>query len=369
MPDALPQRPLLNPALRRLWRDQETLQLGIEPRCAVVLRGLTHADEKVLELLDGTRDVDAVVERAAALGVGDEMSVHRLLRTLARARVLDDGVLQPKGNERDRQRLAPDALTVGLLDRSPGAASRALSARGEATVLVYGVGRVGSTVVSLLAAAGVGRVACIDDAPVHAADLAPAGAAEPSAESRASTAVDRATKRYGADRVVAGPHASPTLAVVAPSGCMPAPEVVAAVRDVPHLLVQMRETTALIGPFVIPGSATCWRCVQIARTDRDPSWPALAAQLTGTTPPVEPADVALSSAAASIAAIHVLGWLDRQAGVRSAAVPSVNGIVELDLADGRLRRRSLSPHPECGCGAADGQALRTAGSIHDRSSA
>ena len=352
-----------------MWRDQETLQFGIEPRCAVVLRGVTHADEKVLELLDGTRDVDAVVADAFALGVGDEMSVRRLLRTLARARLLDDGALQPKGNERDRQRLAPDALTIGLLDRSPGAASRALTARSGATVLVYGVGRVGSTVVSLLAAGGVGRIACIDDAPVHASDLSPAGAAEPSADTRADTAASRAARRYGADRVVAGPHASPTLAVVAPTGCMPAPEVVAAVRDVPHLLVQVRETAALVGPFVVPGATTCWRCVQIARTDRDPSWPALAAQLTGTTPPVEPADVALCSAAASIAVIHVLGWLDRQAGVRSAAVPSIDGIVELDLADGRLRRRGLSPHPDCGCGAADGQALRTAGSTHDRSTA
>src|SRR3954447_7343243 len=102
MTDALPQRPLLNLALRRVGRDHDTLQLGIEPRHAVVLRGVSRADEGVLELLDGSRDLEAVVAAAAQSGV-DELSVRRLLVTLARARALDDGALQPRGNERDRQ--------------------------------------------------------------------------------------------------------------------------------------------------------------------------------------------------------------------------------------------------------------------------
>jgi bacteriocin biosynthesis cyclodehydratase domain-containing protein len=357
---------MLNRGLRRLWRDHETLQLGIEPRHAVVLRGLSRADETVLEMLDGSRDVEGLVAQAGARGV-DELSVRRLLLMLARARVLDDRALQPRGNERDRQRLEPDALSIALLDRTPGAAARALLTRTGATVAVHGIGRIGAGVVALLAAAGVGRVVCVDDGPVRAADLTPAGPDEPDATPRAQAAVERAVTRYGADRVVAKPDTPPALAIVAPVGCMPAPEVVAAVRDLPHLFVQVRETTALVGPFVLPGRSTCWRCVQIARSDRDPSWPALAAQLTGTTPPVEPADVALCSLAASLAVVHALGWLDREAGVRAAGVPSIDGVIELDLGDGRLRRRSLAPHPDCGCGAGDDQALSAVSSLHDRS--
>src|SRR3954452_575670 len=331
------------------------------------LRGMTRADERVLELLDGSREVDDIVVQANELGLGDERSVRRLLRLLGRARVLDDGAFQPRGNERDRQRLAPDALSVALLDRTPGGAARALAARAAATVAVHGVGRVGSTVVALLAAAGVGQVVCVDAGAVHAADLTPAGADEPDGTPRSQAAVDRAQRRYGADRVIAKTSRPPALAIVAPVGCMPAPEVVATVRDLPHLFVQVRETTALVGPFVVPGRTTCWRCVQIARSDRDACWPALAAHLTGATPPVEPADVALSSVAASLAVVHALGWLDREAGVRAAGVPSLDGIVELDLRDGRLRRRSLAPHPDCGCGAAGGQALSAVSSLHDRS--
>ena len=366
MTDALPSQPLLNVGLRRVWRGPETLQLGVEPRHAVVLHGLTRADEVVLELIDGTRDVASVVAAAAERGV-DEVAVRRLLHVLSRAGVLDDGLLQVRGNERDRQRLAPDALSIGLLDRAAGAAARALSARGNSTVAVHGGGRIGATVVALLAAAGVGRVVCVVDGPMRAADLTPAGAAEPDGSARASALSELMQRRYGGERVVVKSDAAPTLAVVAPIGGMPAPEVVATVRDVPHLFVQVRETTALVGPFVVPGRTACWRCVQIARTDRDACWPALAAQLTGTTPAVEPADVALSSVAASLAVVHALGWLDREAGVHAAAVPSLDGVVELDLGDGRLRRRSLRPHPDCGCGAADDQALSASSELHDRS--
>src|SRR3954464_15955298 len=191
---SLPSRPMLNRALRRVWRDQQTLQLGIEPRHAVVLRGVGRAEERVLELLDGSRAVDTVVADAADLGI-DELSVHRLLQTLVRARVLDDGELQPRGNERDRQRLAHDAMSIALLDRTPGAATRALTARADATYAVHGAGRIGATLVALLtapgagavarplavclAAAGVGRVLCVNNGPVRAAALTPAASQDP----------------------------------------------------------------------------------------------------------------------------------------------------------------------------------------------
>jgi bacteriocin biosynthesis cyclodehydratase domain-containing protein len=128
------------------------------------------------------------------------------------------------------------------------------------------------------------------------------------------------------------------------------------VRDVPHLLVHVRETSAFVGPLVVPGESTCWRCVQIARSDRDPAWPAIAAQLTGAAPSVEPSDLALTSLAASLTVAHALAWLDRGAVARPCDLPTINGIVEFDLVDLRLRRRTLRAHPDCGCGAADAQA-------------
>ena len=45
-PGGRAMRPLLKPALRRLWRDPATLQLGIDPRHAVVLGGVDLADRR-----------------------------------------------------------------------------------------------------------------------------------------------------------------------------------------------------------------------------------------------------------------------------------------------------------------------------------
>jgi hypothetical protein len=51
------------------------------------------------------------------------------------------------------------------------------------------------------------------------------------------------------------------------------------VGGVPHLPVRMRDGAGLVGPLVIPGVSSCLCCVDLHRTDRDPAWPALAAQL------------------------------------------------------------------------------------------
>ena len=44
----------------------------------------------------------------------------------------------------------------------------------------------------------------------------------------------------------------------------------------------LAEQTGLIGPLVLPGATSCLNCADLHRSDRDASWPALAAQLEGT---------------------------------------------------------------------------------------
>ena len=55
-------------------------------------------------------------------------------------------------------------------------------------------------------------------------------------------------------------------------------------RDVVHLPVVTTERSVTVGPFVEPGLGPCLYCVQLARTDLDPAWPALATQLFGRAP-------------------------------------------------------------------------------------
>jgi bacteriocin biosynthesis cyclodehydratase domain-containing protein len=48
---------------------------------------------------------------------------------------------------------------------------------------------------------------------------------------------------------------------------------------VPHLQVRVRDGMGLVGPMVLPGLTSCLGCADLHRSDRDAAWPAVAAQL------------------------------------------------------------------------------------------
>jgi bacteriocin biosynthesis cyclodehydratase domain-containing protein len=339
-------RPLLKPALRRLWRDPATLQLGIDARYAVVLAGVDLADVSLLDLLDGTRDVTELSAEAQRRGHEPER-LHQLMKALGDAAVLDDA---PAASHPVDARRQPDLLSLSLLHRAPGAAARVMAARERASVEVLGAGRVGASVAMLLTAAGIGHLALSDTGPVRQSDFAPGGIRSLGSRQASRAEATRVLLTNTAASPSSGTGRADSTVVLAPTGSIVPPEWLGQVRHRPHLPVLIRETTAVIGPLVLPGQTPCLRCVELTRGDRDPAWPVLAAQLIGEPHGVEPCDIALASAAASIVALHVLAWLDRGA---AAPPPSVGGTLELSLADLRLRRRTIAAHPGCGCGAID----------------
>jgi bacteriocin biosynthesis cyclodehydratase domain-containing protein len=151
--------------------------------------------------------------------------------------------------------------------------------------------------------------------------------------------------RAAAPSAPSGPQPRADLVVLAP--CRPEqlePAMVLVDPGTPHLLAEVREATGVVGPLVLPGRSACLRCLDLARTDRDPGWPALAAQLAVPTRARTACDGPLALMVAAQAALQVLALLDGT--VRPAAV---GGTLELALPDWRWRRRSWSPHPDCGC--------------------
>jgi bacteriocin biosynthesis cyclodehydratase domain-containing protein len=349
-------RPQLKPALPRLWRDPTTLQLGLDPQRALLLSGVDVADLAVLDLLDGRRPMDDVVELARRRG-HDAGRVRELVDVLLDAAALDDAAATSDAGSRTIRpvspaagsTLEPDLLSLSLLHRTPGAATRVMRARRATTVEVLGAGRVGATVASLLAAAGIGHLDIDDDGPLRTADVAPGGlrgaggtSASRGAETRRLLSAVTTTR----DRPASSP---PAVSVLAPTTALLAPELLSRTRDRPHLPVLVRETTAVVGPLVVPGRTPCCRCVELARGDRDPGWPSLSAQLLGSPRRIEPCDVVLATLAASLAAAQLLSFLDAP----DAQPPVLGAVLEIGLADLRLRRRTVRPYPGCGCGAAD----------------
>lgn len=336
-------RPVLLPALRRLWRDRETLQLGRPPGPAAVLTGVDDGVRVVLPLLDGTREAAQVVADAEAAGCAATRTAD-LLDLLDGAGLLADAA----GRTAVPSRLTGELAALRLAHGRDAAA--VLARRTSARVRVVGAGRVGAVVAGLLAASGVGAVDVDDDGRSRPEDLAVGGLRRSDVGRQRGAA---ARERLAADvpelRLVPGPV---DLVVVAPvDGVDPAVLPALAAGSAAQLLVELRDGAGVVGPCVLPGTSACGQCLELGRCDRDPDWPVLSVQLA-TAVAAPAASAALAAAVAAQAAAEALTLVD---GRRLPA--TVNGTLELVPPDWRWRRRSWSAHPACRCGAAPGRCL------------
>ncbi|HEY3870142.1 MAG TPA: hypothetical protein VGM10_17390 [Actinocrinis sp.] len=341
-------RPVLKPALALIHHPDLTLQLGLGPATSHRYR-LTAGTRALVDALDGTRDIDGLLAYAERIGVGRGEALE-LLDLLAADGCLDDEALDTSAlaalSPAERGRLGPDLSSLGLRNRLPGGAVRALERRRARTVAVHGLGRVGSQAALRLAAAGLGAVIPLDQLPVAAADTGPGGFDDADTGSRRQEAAARHIRRCAPSAGTALPphRARPDLAVVALGGLAAAPLLAdLAEQGVAHLPVEVREDRAVLGPLVLPGATACTRCLDLARTDRDPHWPWIAAR-SGGHPGLRPAcDSTLAALASAQAVLHVLAFLD------GLLPPSVSAVIEYPLPYGLPERVRIEPHPACGC--------------------
>jgi hypothetical protein len=330
-------RPLVHPALARVWRDATTVQFGLDPSHAVVLGGVGMIETALLHSIDGAHDERALRELALGAG-GDPESAERLVECLRSAGVLIDGDEALPDDAAGA--LAPDQATLGLLSGQPDGGASALANRRRSHVEVCGAGRVGAVAARLLAAAGVGTVTVEDDARVTPADLAPGGLGSPDlGRSREKPLEASLPGDVGDD-----PPSTPDLVVISPSRGTGRDSALALLRrGVAHLFARVVEVTGTVGPLVLPGRSSCQRCHDLHRSERDPAWPRVLAQADDQPPGVAACDVTLATQVAALAAQQVLAHLD---GFEPA---TLDGTIEIRLPYGLARRRGWRPHPACGC--------------------
>jgi bacteriocin biosynthesis cyclodehydratase domain-containing protein len=359
-------RPALKPGLLPVWRDRDTLQIGIDPRRAVALTGMAGVSS-VISLLDGSRERAQVLQAAREHGIPPE-TADRILTLLAAGGALDD---YPAGTLRVlpqplRARLAAELATVSLARQDGDGGARILARRRAAYIRVRGTGRIAAAIASILATAGVGAVSGAaeldpDPDPDPADGQAPPRADPPAATGTAASGTlprpdplvatraaarsrpVRAAAKCGAGRPDGG--GLPDLAVLVGR---PDPELSAELmrKQTPHLAVSASEAIGVVGPLVLPGRTACLRCLDLSRTDRDPAWPLILAQLAGRQPIPLACDAPLAAAVAAQAAFQALAFVD------TATVPDAvrNGTLELVLPAWQWRRRTWLPHPDCRCG-------------------
>jgi hypothetical protein len=194
----IPHRPMIKQGLRRLRRDDTSIQLGLDPDRAVVITGLDETTMRWLDRLDGSHERSSLIRAATAMRIPETVA-HGVLDLLAASGALGDAVAEQSAWARlppaERDRLRPDLASLALRGREPDAGARLLARRRQAAVEVRGAGRVGASAVTLLAAAGVGHVAVRDAAPTRPADVAPAGLLPHDVGARREVAARAAVRR------------------------------------------------------------------------------------------------------------------------------------------------------------------------------
>lgn len=363
----VPLAPAVKPALRRGWRDLNTVQFGMTPAHALTLGPVDTATGSFLDLLNGTRGLPLLREEGRRMDLPDG-HVDRLVERLARAGLLDDAkgggpaADALRGKKDVLARLRPDLASLSLITTDPGDAISRLAARRSLRVQVRGAGRVGSVLASLLAGAGIGEVDVRDVGRVEPGDVTPGGLPAESIGDRRDEAARQAVRRSAPDRPPRRSNAAPppdgepgfSLVVLAPRDDVavhaPAPSTAEPLiaSGTPHLYAGVVEATGLVGPLVLPGETACAGCLHEGRTDRDPAWPRLVAQWRSGAPrQARPCDVTLATTVAGLAAAHALAFLDGR-------VPTSSGARwEVSLPGLTWHARPVWAHPACPCGAAE----------------
>jgi len=322
-------RPAIKSGLLPVWRDRDTLQIGIDPRRAIALSGMGEA-ALIVGLLDGSRDRDQVIAAAAGNGIPTSVT-ERVLALLAAGGALDDfpaSTLRALPSSL-RIRLEPELATTSLARRDGDGGARAIARRRAAVVWIEGDRPIGRAVARILSASGIGR---IRTRRLPADDLA--------SSARQPAARDSARQQ----RQVAALPFRPDLVVLVGNRTADRPAQLARDR-ITHLAVMASEAIGVVGPLVVPGKTACLRCLDYVRAGNDPAWPLILAQIRSRRAEPAACDAVLTAAVAAQTAAQALSAIET-APVASAAA---NGTLELVLPDWRWRRRTWPPHPACPC--------------------
>jgi hypothetical protein len=344
-------RPALKSGLLPVWRDRDTLQIGIDPRRAIALSGMRQA-AFIVGLLDGSRERDQVIAAAAGRGIPAQVT-ERILTLLAAAGALDDF---PAATFRDippalRARLAPELATTSLAHRDGDGGARSLARRRASVVRIEGEQRIGRATARILSTAGVGRIEFVRPQTGSAGRSAvtrPAPEHRPSTLSQQSAqGVSLATRTVRTAVRPARQHDQHDHAdLIILIGRQSLGRLAELTGDrVPHLAVAASEAIGVVGPMVVPKRTACLLCMDYVRAGNDSAWPLILAQLGRRRPDPPACDAVLATAVAAQAAAQALIAID-QNPLASAAV---NGTLELVLPGWKWRRRTWPSHPACPC--------------------
>jgi hypothetical protein len=331
----------LRPGTPVLDRGDGEVQLGTDPRWALVVGGLSEAE--VAWLCEGASRRHVSLDRAARRFAVTDARRAEIMRLLARCGYLVPPVPRSPGGTTAPADGAADASTLAAL-RPDGAGGVTLAERARRTVGISGLGRLGAALALHLATAGIGTLVLDDRSPVQTTDTGLGGYRQGDIGAPRERALgDVLAERHPRTAVVHELDGEPDAVVVVEADVVQ-PERYARLLGVavPHLPVVVREADVVLGPLVLPGRSACVGCWARHATDEDARWPWLARALRER-PDDRAQETTLAALAAALAGGQVLALLD---GARPVAVGAT---LEVALPEALPRVRPVQPHAGCGC--------------------
>lgn len=295
------ERPRIPPSRRPVHRAAGEIQFGAVSGGAIVT-GVSEVEVQALTRLDGSLTLRSSYRMAGELGVATT-------RWRALLEVVD---------------------RIGVLDWRPAADDRADEplALPPPTVVLPGRGALVRDVAALLRRDGIDAIVTPSEPhpelpPEVPPEFPPGGGARP-------------------------PAVRPALAVlIGPTALDPRSGDEWLRRGVPHLPVVAEESFATVGPLVEPAlSGPCLWCLDLHRSDRDPAWPTVLAQLCGSAGDIVRRET--SSDTDPALAHLVAGCIDLLTRRLLGHEPVPTGVaVELSLPWPRMDHRRWTIHPRC----------------------
>ena len=202
----------------------------------------------------------------------------------------------------------------------------------DTPIRVLGSGRVAGRIASALLDLGH---------TIHVRDPSHVPVSRPSGAERLVGHLRRSPGRRGS-RAMIDSGDDVALTVVCTGTCEPDRSLTDALaRDLePYIVLRTRPGTAVAGPLVVPPETSCLRCADLWRTEADPVWPLLAAQLAHRQAPDDPV---LDAWVTALGLAQIVAYLYGEAGeLRSRTLTLASDT-------GRTTLRVWPPHPHCSC--------------------
>lgn len=348
----------LNPNHQALWRDPQTMQVGLAD-AAVVFEAISQPQERLIAALYAgvsesqykafasqyqvsSNAAASLLERLTPLLVKPEPAAEP--RSVGRPKT--KGLIAPMSTEQ-REAAFSEMIRASLLNgREPEAV---FDERVRRIIHLNTLDRAGLSILTGLAAAGVGGFISSDTGRVLGRDSGatayPAGLIGQSRLNAADWILrgspQRANIRAESKLAAATLETLDAAILVGQQVIIPASYQTWMRRGVAHIAVVFDSQGVWVSPIIRPGIAGCLLCFDMSRRSADRSWPTVATQLFESQLRFD--DSASQLFAAAVVVKSLVAHFDGRAEMTG---------FRFDSASGRISALEIEPHADCECGSA-----------------